>query len=279
METLHLLLRILLRLEDKSAEAAGILPMRLGKNGPEGDQEAGMIMAEGGRVCWASSPLSTSRLSDLLLDHSGISRSQIERVFQFCRRTGKPLGEHMVSLGILTRKQLREALLSHTTAALLTLGRGMGKGEVVPTPFQRSPERSYNPMFTFSALELVVAMIRQEPEFRVAVGHPPATFGQLAPRARYALCLLETGWDKLPAIPVDGSREALELSLGEALQLFRSGRPLVAPPTEGATAYPSNTMVRHRDHGWLASYLPPHLCLYRTDHPGDFGSILSGTVR
>jgi hypothetical protein len=267
METLHLLLRILLRLEEKSAETAGILPMRRAGSAVEDAPDAGMIMAEGGRVCWASSPHSSRRLSDLLLDHSGISRSQIERVFQFCRRTGKPLGEHMVSLGILTRELLREALLSHTTAALLTLGQGLQKGEVAPTPFQRSPERSYNPMFTFSALELVVAMIRQDPELQVAVGSPPTSFARRASRVRYAICFWETAWSDLPAVPVLYGGDALDAKLGEALQIFRLCRSDEHLAVPGGTESHSSKVLLHQDgYGWLASYGPPFLCLYRLDH-------------
>lgn len=267
MEILHLLLRILLRLEAKSAETAGILPMRRTESAPEDDPDAGMIMAEGGRVCWASSPHSSRRLSDLLLEHSGISRSQIERVFQFCRRTGKPLGEHMVSLGILTREQLREALLSHTTAALLTLGQGMQKGEVAPTPFQRNAERSYNPMFTFSALELVVAMIHQDPALQVAVGSPPASFAGRAPRVRYAVCFWETAWPDLPAVPVLCSGEAVDSKLGEALQIFhlcRSDAHLAVPG--GTESRSTKVLVKRDGYDWLASHGPPFLCLYRLDH-------------
>ncbi len=267
MEILHLLLRILLRLEEKSTEAAGILPMRRVESAAEGDPDAGMIMAEGGRVCWASSPHSSRRLSDLLLEHSGISRSQIERVFQFCRRTKKPLGEHMVSLGILTRDQLREALLAHTTAALLTLGQGLQKGEVVPTPFQRSPERSYNPMFTFSALELVVAMIHQDPELRVVVGPPPPSFERSAPRVRYAVCFWETAWPELPAVPILCGGDALDSNLGEALEIFRVCRnhENLAVPSE-TEMHPSQALVHRDGYGWLASYVQPFLCLYRLDH-------------
>ena len=267
MESLHLLLRILLRLEEKSVGTAGVLPVHLRQLRSGDNQQAGMIMAEGGRLCWASSPRASSRLSDLLLAVSGISRGQIEKVFQFCRRTGKPLGEHMVSLGILTRDQLRDALLSHTTAALFSLGRLMEIGEASPAHFRASDDRTYNPMFTFSALELVVEMLQREPDLRVAAGPAPPTFERWTPQVQHAICFLETAWEDIPGIPIR-YRGAVDMSLGDALQLFRHCRDPAESPALAATAsHPAGTVVRHGDQSWLASYSAPHLCLFRVDSP------------
>ena len=280
MDTLRLLMRLLLRLEEASTEVAGILPIRLRKKDAGGSDRPGMIMAEGGRICWASSPRATSRLSDLLVSISGISRNQIEKVFQFCRRTKRPLGEHMVSLGILTQEQLREALLSHTIAALLGLGQWILKGAMSPEPFRRNQERSYHPTFRFSALELVVEMIRRDPELKVALGHPPSTFKRWGPQVLQAICFRETKWKDIPGIPVRCEGDCIELGLKEALQIFRHSQSLVAPPAlAAAEIHPYSTVVRNGDHGWLASHSTPHLCLYRVDSPSELGSILSSILR
>jgi hypothetical protein len=280
MDTLRLLLRLLLRLEEASAETAGILPVRLRNKEAGGGETTGMIMAEGARICWASSPRITRRLSDLLLATSGISKEQIEKVFQFCRRTGKPLGEHMVSLGILTQDQLREALLSHTISAFLALGHLIRSGEASPEPFQRNQERSYNPTFRFSALELVLEMIRREPELGVALGHRPKTFGRWGSKVRQAICFRETDWDDIPGIPVGCQSNRIDMSLAEALQIFRHGQSLVEPPGLAAAAvHPYSIVIRNGTHGWLASHIAPHLCLYEVDSPGEMGSILSSILR
>jgi hypothetical protein len=281
MDVLILLLRLLLRLEEASADTAGILPISLRANGgPYVSTGEGMIMAEGGRVCWASSPRSPHRLSDILMSISGISKAQIEKVFQFCRKTGQPLGEHMVSLGILTREQLREALLQHSTAALLRLGHLIQGGVAVPEHFQVNKERSYSPMFRFSGLELAVEMIRREPELGVALGRPPESFQRWGPKAQNAVCFRETGREDIPGVPIGCFCQGLDLTLREAMEIFHAGRELAEPAALlSADIHPFSTVVRNQKRAWLTSHTSPHLCVYQVEKPALLGSILSGVLK
>jgi hypothetical protein len=257
---LYLLLQLLVRLEDHSSRSAGTLGL-LSAQG-NGQPPLGLIMAEKGRICWASAERPGTRLSDRLLRASGISKGHIDKVFQFCARTGTPLGEHMVSLGILTRELLREALLEHTSAALTTLVSQAAEGSGRFSRFQPHPGKSYNPTFTFSSLEILLPTLRENPAYREAVPPLPAAYRQWATPASQTLAFLETEKEVLPAVPVEG--QGFEgLNLADALELCRRARDQVGPTAPVASGFrPFSPSVPAAPGGWLVAHEPPYLCLY-----------------
>lgn len=127
-----------------------------------GPREAplGMIFVELGRVCWATSSATRHRLTDLLrhATHPPLPLSELERVYQTCKAEGRPLGEELVSSGLLTADTLRLALVQHTLEAFATIQDDDGR--CPPFAFVEHRRRGYDPRFTFSPAELMVGLGR-----------------------------------------------------------------------------------------------------------------------
>src|SRR3954470_20482277 len=77
---------------------------------------AGAILADSGRVCWARSAGQRARMSDLLLAAPGqrMTREVLEQAVRVCREQHRPLGEYLLTLGLVGAETLRAALLRHT---------------------------------------------------------------------------------------------------------------------------------------------------------------------
>lgn len=82
--------------------------------------DAGGIVVESGRVCWAVARRMTRRLTDLLRDEQAqpLDRSRLEGTLERCRRSGQPIGEALVASGMVSESGLRTALLQQAVEAV-----------------------------------------------------------------------------------------------------------------------------------------------------------------
>lgn len=122
----------------------------------------GAILVERGRVCWAVCNDCPRRLSDMLVEESSsLTHAQVAEVVAECRRTHAPLGETLLSRGLVTQEALHRALLHHTSVSLDHLMRA----ESSAWTWAPHTQHSYSPMLTFSATEVLVGMSQQlDPE-------------------------------------------------------------------------------------------------------------------
>lgn len=289
MAHLGFLCRLLLDIEKESAGCAGALHVLLpgetegtasghvaaSSNG----RPAGVVMGEEGRVCWSSSRFYALRLRDVLASEAGIPQAKLESVFEACRKTGLPLGEALVASDLLTSKQLRDALLHQTASALaalvtLAVERGARISEFLP-----ARAKSYQPQFTFSGCELIAEAILQTAECEREAGRPPRTYEAMSAQVGRSICFIETGSAELPAIPIAVSN-AKDLSVEEAIDIFRAARSLVRPPTLCALGVEPFTTLLLEDQGcgWLAAYLSPYLCLFEVRDRSESVRLLSSLL-
>jgi len=138
--------RVLVEVEELDAGATGALVFGAR------DRAAGAVLVERGRVCWVGANGLQRRLTDLLLQQTrpAPDRRLVERLFQECRRDGRPLGERLVEAGVVAPEGLRRALLEHSTEALAKLcATDTGRRLWVPHRARR-----YDAAFTFAPAEL-----------------------------------------------------------------------------------------------------------------------------
>lgn len=119
-------------------------------------QPRGTVFVEDGRVCWAMAGTSGRRLTDLLARQSDppVEPSKLEAVYQHCRRVGTPLGEALVSSGLVSPDGLRAALLQHTTECIAVMSPSSSRAPVwAPHRHER-----YNARYTFTPAEILVRL-------------------------------------------------------------------------------------------------------------------------
>ena len=149
-------------LERVPSDASGALV----RERPDGSM-AGALLVEHGRVCWAMSQRYQIRLTDILTaEQTTVSAAELDEVFAQCRREHMPLGETLISRGLVSLPVLHRALLRHTCEALDCLVRD----DASPWSWVAHSGYGYHPMLTFSPAE-VLAGVR-------AIGNP-----ELAARA------------------------------------------------------------------------------------------------
>lgn len=138
---------LLRALSDLDEGRSGALLRRL----PDGSK-SGVILAEGGRVCWARSFRQRGRMADLLLTAAppGLSRGALESAVRVCQDHGQPLGEYLLDAGLATRATLRLALLRHTCEAVDDLSSMDARWEWLD-----HRGRGYRPSLTFSPAEVL----------------------------------------------------------------------------------------------------------------------------
>jgi hypothetical protein len=117
----------------------------------------GVILVEKKRVCWALTNDMKSRLTDLLCSQQDppLSREVLDEVFRRCKDEGRPMGEALVSGGLLSEPQLRAALLRHTCEAIIRLAQG---NTITPTRFAHHAKEGYDPRFVFTTAELLASL-------------------------------------------------------------------------------------------------------------------------
>lgn len=116
-----------------------------------GGRVRGAVFIEGGRICWVAANGLAGRLTQLLARASGVDGATMEGLFRRCRAERVPLGEALVSYGIVEPEELRAALLQHTTESLLAL---VAEADVC-AGFRRRSVGGYSPRFTFTTSELL----------------------------------------------------------------------------------------------------------------------------
>lgn len=113
----------------------------------------GAVFVERGRICWAAARGLAQRLTELLVVRARLQPHVMESLFLSCKRDRLPLGEQLVTRGMLSADALRETLLQHTLESLEHLcGRG-ARGAWCP----RSGN-GYSPRFTFATAELLAGI-------------------------------------------------------------------------------------------------------------------------
>lgn len=117
-------------------------------NGADGPR--GAVFIERGRICWAAARGLARRLTELLGERSTLDPHAMESVFRTCKEQHIPLGEHLVSRGVLSASDLRDALLQHTIESLGHLCSSDARASWVPRA-----GKSYSPRFTFATSELL----------------------------------------------------------------------------------------------------------------------------
>ncbi|MEZ4363539.1 MAG: hypothetical protein R3B48_25410 [Kofleriaceae bacterium] len=85
-----------------------------------GDGHQGVVLMEGGRICWANHDQG-GRLSDEIERRFGVDRSTIEQVIRLCKERNKPFGASLVEEGCITQAELASALREHTCRSILSL--------------------------------------------------------------------------------------------------------------------------------------------------------------
>lgn len=100
-----------------------------------------------GRIAWVHAGNCGTFLSDRLSAKLAMNANELRTMLVTCRRKRRPLGEHVVALGLLSRGELRELLQSHNREHLNAL-LASGAADYAGWSFEDRPD-SYNPSFTF----------------------------------------------------------------------------------------------------------------------------------
>lgn len=115
----------------------------------------GAMLVQRGRVCWAVCNDCPNRLTDLLVAESeSLTSDQVNALVVECRRDHVPLGETLLSRGLISQPVLHRALLRHTCESLDHLLRE----EVVPWTWVDHAQSGYDPLLTFSPIEILVGL-------------------------------------------------------------------------------------------------------------------------
>jgi hypothetical protein len=128
-----------------SPEGAGALHFG---DGPRG----GVVLFDGGRVCWAAVPGAGRRLTDLVCAQASVSRRDIESAYSECRQRGLPLGELLVERKLLDAGALRALLLRQTSENLVAIADR--DAEPIWVPHRGA---GYQPRFTFTLPEVAAS--------------------------------------------------------------------------------------------------------------------------
>ncbi|MEM9554188.1 MAG: hypothetical protein AAGC60_08005 [Acidobacteriota bacterium] len=269
------LFRLLRRLEAMTSSSA--VRIEVGSAGDPATRW--QLYAEHGKICWASSLPSQSLLSVRLATMAGLDRDALEELFDRCRRTGRPLGESLVSAGLVTENDLRTALSTHVAVTLGALAHQAvmdGVDAISESPIAEGT--TYDPQFTFTGTELLLQAINILPEMTVEIGTLPRHFIEWAPLVRWAACFRLTGHDDPPAVPVVIAG-AQSYSLADGLQLYRRALRLAHPPALVASgAAPYAAVVTVDGVGWLLSYTRTFVCLYSVSTQMEVARVLQSLV-
>lgn len=166
---------------------------------------AGAILAESGRVCWAVCNDCPRRLSDILVEESpGLTLAQVSELVAECRRDHKPLGETLLTRGLVSHEVLRRSLLHHTCVSLDHLMRA----DADSWAWTAHSKQSYSPMLTFSSVEVLVGMSRLAEPARTA--QALAVLESVRAPNESALALLRVGSGRVPIAQI--GCEHLELA-------------------------------------------------------------------
>jgi hypothetical protein len=113
--------------------------------------DGGVVLVQERRVCWAASSSMQTRLTDRLRHVAQLPPVVLENLFRECRNQGIPLGQALVTRGLLDPAALRLTLLDHTSEALAQLA----CTTVQDARWTPAGDRKYDAEFTFSTTELL----------------------------------------------------------------------------------------------------------------------------
>jgi hypothetical protein len=138
--------------------------------------EHGMVLVENKRICWAVAHGMQRRLTDLLCEQSAtLQRQQAEDLYRKCKREGRPLGETLVSSGLVSLAELQSTLLRHNGEALRTLAQFSNLREV---KFSSLSARGYDARLSFTTSELLAALSARR--YRTEAADAKATLVEFA---------------------------------------------------------------------------------------------------
>jgi hypothetical protein len=143
-------------IEELPADAVGALTF----------DQAGVILVERRRVCWAVSDAMTLHLTDVLcrLATPPIERRSIEAIYRHCKERSVSVSTALLASGLVSEAGLRLAFREHNREAILRLSETTS----MPTRFRKLAEKSYDNRFLFSTAELLVSLGARMDERRAA---------------------------------------------------------------------------------------------------------------
>lgn len=121
----------------------------------------GMVLVERNRICWAAATGMARRLRDILRSHAHlqISDGDLEALYVDCRKHNRPLGEALVTEGLVSAEHLRAAMKQHTVESLMALDAAIDEHvDELPLTWVEHHAHGYNPRYTFTATEVLAAL-------------------------------------------------------------------------------------------------------------------------
>ena len=139
-------LRLLSFIDELPAGATGILHFG----------EHGIILLDSRKICWAVASTMRIRLTDILRNQSTppLPREAVEDIFRGCKDNGRPIGEALVTSGLVTEAGLRAALFKHNGEAIAQLARA----NATPDGFTVHSSTTYDPKYAFSPCEVLATL-------------------------------------------------------------------------------------------------------------------------
>jgi hypothetical protein len=118
--------------------------------------EHGDVFVQAQSVCWAVARGAPRRLTDRLrrLKNPPLTRAQLEAVFQKCARESVPVGEALVSAGLVSEAALRYVLLQHVAESIVRLA----EVGAVHTDFVAHAPAPYDSRFAFTTTEILAGV-------------------------------------------------------------------------------------------------------------------------
>lgn len=113
--------------------------------GSEG-REVGFVLMEQGGVCFATARGLNQRLTDLIVEHHGVEREEVEAVWDQCRVRRTPIVEALAEHNLLSPSALEAVLLQHTAESIEKLA-SLRPESAVWLPHAGA---GYRPRFTFA---------------------------------------------------------------------------------------------------------------------------------
>lgn len=149
-------LRLLERIDDLPRGATGALHFG----------EAGMILVQGKKICWAVARDMRLRLTEILRRQTTppLAREAVEEIFRACKESGRPIGEALVKSGLVSEAGLRAALFKHNGEAIVSLAQNGALAE----RFVNHSKTGYDPKFAFSACEVLAMLGARDDPARAA---------------------------------------------------------------------------------------------------------------
>lgn len=128
--------------------------------------DAGMILVESKKICWAVARDMRLRLTEILRRQTTppLAREAVEEIYRACKESGTPIGEALVKSGLVTEAGLRAALFKHNGEAIVSLAQTGALAE----RFVSHSKTGYDPKFAFSSCEVLAMLGARDDPARAA---------------------------------------------------------------------------------------------------------------